>query len=208
MASFMGRAGSGSGAASRALDPLRSRLRPSGSQRTYLSISHLRSLHIELVSLLYSAGATSAAPTAASPDPPSLSARQSRRLVEILRAIAELVREREGENESFSNAHDIQTREERGRVAVLRRGLRPIANLPPAVEFGTVGACTGHGAVLCREAEIRLPANTASRSQQPPLFSRCERHFAEPRRADARAKTRRIFCTNLQIPTMASPAIK
>lgn len=97
MASFMGRAGAGTGAASRALDPLRSRLRPAGSQRTYLSISHLRSLHIELVSLLYSAGATSAAPTTtSSADSPTLSARQNRRLVEILRSIAELVREKGG----------------------------------------------------------------------------------------------------------------
>lgn len=94
MASFMGRAGAGTGAASRALDPLRSRLRPAGSQRTYLSISHLRSLHIELVSLLYSAGATSATPSpSSSGDAPSLSAKQNRRLVEILRSIAELVRD-------------------------------------------------------------------------------------------------------------------
>lgn len=94
MASFMGRAGAGTGAASRALDPLRSRLRPAGSQRTYLSISHLRSLHIELVALLYAAGATSATPSpSSSGDAPSLSARQNRRLVEILRSIAELVRE-------------------------------------------------------------------------------------------------------------------
>eukprot|EP00903_Cladosiphon_okamuranus_P018674 g17188.t1 len=92
MASFMGRAGAGAGAASRALDPLRSRLRPSGSQRTYLSISHLRSLHIELVSLLYSAGATSATPSpSSSGDTPTLSAKQNRRLVEILRSIAEVV---------------------------------------------------------------------------------------------------------------------
>lgn len=104
MASFMGRAGSGTGAASRALDPLRSRLRPSGSQRTYLSISHLRSLHIELVALLYSAGATSATPTPSSPpDVPTLSAKQNRRLVEILRSIAELVR-------AVTGLHLFQTR--------------------------------------------------------------------------------------------------
>lgn len=88
----MGRAGAGTGAAGRALSPLRSRLRHPGAQRTYLSISHLRSLHLELVELLECAGAAALTPFPVT-DGATLSKRQGRRLVEILRAIAELVSE-------------------------------------------------------------------------------------------------------------------
>lgn len=130
----MGRAGAGTGAASRALDPLRSRLRPAGSQRTYLSISHLRSLHIELVALLYSAGATSAAPSpSSSGDTPTLSVRQNRRLVEILRSIAELVRDDAGGwgLHLFQNYQFFQARR-----SVLRACLRQRASCTPLYPGG------------------------------------------------------------------------
>lgn len=146
MASFMGRAGSGSGAASRALDPLRSRLRQAGSQRTYLSISHLRSLHIELVSLLYSAGATSATRSPSSQaDPPSLSARQNRRLVEILRSIAELVRMTRRRGSTYFKTHRIfssskisvrQPMQQRASYAPLRSG-DGVVQEPAVVHHGT-----------------------------------------------------------------------
>lgn len=92
MSSFMGRGGAGTGAAGRALSPLRSRLRQPASQRSYLSIPHLRSLHLELVELLEYAGAAALTPFPVA-DGTTLSKRQGRRLVEILRAIAELVSE-------------------------------------------------------------------------------------------------------------------
>lgn len=95
----MGRAGAGTGAANRALSPLRSRLRAPGTtnnltraqRRNYLSLGHLRSLHLELVDLLDSAAAAAAAGSL-SVDGALLSAKQTLRLVEILRSIAELVR--------------------------------------------------------------------------------------------------------------------
>lgn len=136
MASFMGRAGSGTGVASRALDPLRSRLRPAGSQRTYLSISHLRSLHIELVALLYSAGATSATPTpSSSAEAPNISAKQNRRLVEILRSIAELVRERTPPHFFLNTGCSVCARRV-NRVCVLHA-------------LGTLGAVGAYRDLLC-----------------------------------------------------------
>lgn len=114
----MGRAGAGTGAAGRALSPLRSRLRPPGLQRTYLSISHLRSLHLELVELLDSAGA--AALTSFPTDGATLSKKQGRRLVEILRSIAELVRDEpllnfphhtnNNEQQQYQRVHVLHTR--------------------------------------------------------------------------------------------------
>ena len=73
----MGRAGAGTGAAGRALSPLRSRLGSPGSRnvllnrkqhKKYLSMSHLRKLYGELVATLEdaSAGGTAAAAAAAS----------------------------------------------------------------------------------------------------------------------------------------------
>lgn len=116
----MGRTGAGAGAAGRALSPLRSRLGSPVSRNTllnrkqhkkYLSMSHLRALYSELVATLEDctaasgaggAGARTGAAAPAAPASVTTSTvsgvdaarvvKQELRLVEILRAIAELVR--------------------------------------------------------------------------------------------------------------------
>lgn len=105
---FMGRAGTGANAASRALSPMRStRSSPTLTRKNYgnkhnssnyRSMGHLRALHAELVGILDESSDTAATDKIkVSGAGGARAAKRDLRLIEILRAISELVRGRNTE---------------------------------------------------------------------------------------------------------------